>query len=195
MRVIGITGGVGSGKSQVLSHIQKTYQAVICQADHVAWELQNPGMVCYKQIIAHFGERIINDDKTINRKALGAIVFADKKELQKLNSIMHPAVKKAIIEKIEKEKQCGTNLFVLEAALLLEEQYDKICDEIWYIYTQEEVRKIRLKESRGYTDEKINAIMSSQSDETYFRRKCQKVIDNSYDFQYTCEQIQKVIDG
>ena len=134
MKIIGITGGVGTGKSKVLAYMEEQFKAVVCQADHVAWELQRPGEICYKQIINEFGEHILNQDKTINRPLLGSIVFSDALALQKLNQIMHPAVKMYILQKIEEEKTKHTTCFVIEAALLLETHYDEICDEIWYIY-------------------------------------------------------------
>lgn len=190
MKIIGITGGVGSGKSRVLSYIEETFSAVICQADHVAWELQMPGQRCYQEIIKHFGNGILNEDKTINRKALGQVVFHDEKELLILNEITHPAVKREIQDRIKREQEAGTAaFFVLEAALLIEEHYDEICNELWYIYTDEPIRRQRLKESRQYTDEKIDAIMASQLSEEVFRRQCDRVILNSGDFAETQNQI------
>lgn len=193
MKIIGITGGVGSGKSRVLSYMKDQYGAVVCQADHVAWELQEPGQKCYIQIVTHFGKNILNEDRTINRRELGQIVFSDNKKLLVLNGIMHPAVKETIVEQIEKEQKNGTEYFVLEAALLLEDGYSQICDELWYIYTGEKTRRLRLKESRAYSDEKIDAIMASQLSEEIFRKECQIVIDNSGDFEDTCYQIDEAM--
>ena len=193
MKIIGITGGVGSGKSRVLSYIEETFPCVICQADHVAWELQKPGQDGYIKIVEHFGKEILNEDQTINRPRLGQIVFSNEQELLKLNEIMHPAVKEAVRKKIENETSKGTELFVLEAALLIEDHYDEVCDELWYIFTEESIRRERLKESRGYTDEKIDSMMATQLSEEVFREHCKVVIDNSKDFEYTCVQIQEAI--
>lgn len=193
MKIIGITGGVGSGKSRVLSYMEEKFDAVICQADHVAWELQDPEQKCYAQIVKHFGKDILNDDGTINRKKLGQIVFNDNEQLLVLNGIMHPAVKETIVQMIRSEQEKGTDYFVLEAALLLEDGYSQICDELWYIYTDEDTRRLRLKESRTYSDEKIDAIMASQLPEEVFRRECQILIDNSGDFEDTCYQVDKVM--
>lgn len=193
MKIIGITGGVGSGKSRVLSYMEEKFDAVICQADHVAWELQDPGQKCYAQIVEHFGKNILNDDGTINRRKLGEVVFCNRDELFVLNEIMHPAVKETIVQMIQSEQEKGTDYFVLEAALLLEDGYSQICDELWYIYTDEDTRRLRLKESRAYSDEKIDAIMASQLPEEVFRRECQIVIDNSGDFEDTCYQVDKVM--
>lgn len=193
MRIIGITGGVGSGKSRVLSFLKEKYNAVICQADQVAWKLQEPGQRSYVEIVEFFGDGILNEDKTINRGVLGRIVFHDEGKLQKLNEITHPAVKDYIKEQIRLEKEKGSKIFVIEAALLLEDNYDLICNEIWYIFAREEVRRERLKESRNYTDEKIDAMIASQQTEVYFREHCQLTIDNSDDFEHTCIQIEKAM--
>lgn len=193
MKIIGITGGVGSGKSRVLSYIEERFGAVICQADHVAWKLQDPGQRCYMEIVKYFGNDILNEDGTINRQKLGQIVFHDKKQLLILNGIIHPAVKETIVETIQSEKEKGTSYFVIEAALLLEDGYNQICDKLWYIYTDEKIRRLRLKESRAYSDEKMDAIMASQLSEAIFREKCQIVIDNSGDFKDTCLQIDRAM--
>ena len=191
MKMIGITGGVGSGKSRVLSYIEETFDCVICQADHVAWDLQKPGEKGYLEIVKHFGNGILNEDGTICRPELGKIVFSDEKELEVLNGIMHPAVKEAIREKISVEAKKGTRLFVLEAALLIEDHYDVICDEMWYIHTDASIRAKRLKETRGYDEERIAGIMANQKSPEEFRSECDAVIDNSGDLAYTYEQIDK----
>ncbi len=192
MKIIGITGGVGSGKSRVLSFLKEIDQegtTEICQADHVAWELQEIGQTCYKKILAHFGEGILNENFTINRKALGQIVFQDEKELQILNQITHPVVKQEILKRIENAKKSGKKLFFLEAALLIEEHYDEICDELWYIYTDEQIRRQRLMTARGYSEEKIDSIMAAQLPEAVFREKCSCVIENNGDFDLTQRQL------
>ena len=193
MKIIGITGGVGSGKSQVLSYLENEYHAVVCQADQVAWKLQEPGQECYTQIVRCFGENILNEDSTINRGELGQIVFADKDKLNVLNRIMHPAVKEYILKWVQSEQAAKTAYFIIEAALLLEENYNQICDEMWYIYCDENIRRERLRSSRGYSDEKISAMIASQLSEQIFRKECHVVIDNSGDFRDTCYQIGKAM--
>ena len=102
-------------------------------------------------------------------------------------------MKEYIKDQIASEKEKGCQLFIIEAALLLEDNYDEICDEIWYIFAREEVRRERLKESRNYSDEKISSMIASQQTESYFREHCQLTIDNSGDFEDTCIQIEKVM--
>jgi dephospho-CoA kinase len=144
--------------------------------------LQEPGQECFRQIAADFGAEVLQADGTLDRGALAAVVFADEAKLQQLNEIVHPAVKAYIIEEIARERIKGEVPFVvIEAALLLEDHYDEICDEIWYIHTDLEVRKKRLMASRGYTEEKVAAIVSSQLSEKEYRSRCDRMIDNSSD--------------
>ena len=159
MKVLGITGQVGAGKSTILAYLEEKYRAKVIQADQVGHLVMEPDTSCYKQICSLFGEQILAADQKIDRKKLGAIVFADQEKLAMLNAIVHPAVKEYIRTAVylEKQKAC-VPFVVVEAALLLEEHYDEICDEIWYIYVDDAARRIRLKQSRGYSDRKIDDI-------------------------------------
>ena len=193
MRFIGITGGVGAGKSTVLGYLADHYGARVIEADRVAHLLQQPGGDCYDAIVNCFGREILFPDGRINREILGKIVYADQKQLKVLNRIVHPAVKTYIIDIIAQERKKGAVPFVtIEAALLLEDGYDQICDEIWYIYADEAARTKRLQSSRGYSPEKIRSVMANQRDEEGYRSGCKLVIDNSSDFvENTYEQIDK----
>ena len=202
--ILGITGGVGCGKSTVLDMLEKEYGAYVIQADIVAHELMQPGQTSYKAIVEHFGQEILDSDGRIDRKALGTIVFADAEKLALLNSLTHPAVKEEIRERIQRELYAAVDqeliqqasllglfdekrqfisekkvFIVIEAALLLEDHYDEICDEIWYVYADKEVRFKRLAASRGYSREKSQSMMDNQMSEEELRRLCQAVIDNS----------------
>ena len=193
MKVLGITGGVGAGKSTVLGYLADHYGARVIEADRCAHLLQQPGGDCYDAIVNCFGREILFPDGRINREILGKIVYADQKQLKVLNRIVHPAVKTYIIEIIAQERKKGAVPFVtIEAALLLEDGYDQICDEIWYIYADEAARTKRLQSSRGYSPEKIRSVMANQRDEEGYRSGCKLVIDNSSDFvENTYEQIDK----
>lgn len=105
---------------------------------------------------------------------------------------MHPAVKVFLMEKLEEARKEGNvDFFFVEAALLIEGGYGALVDEMWYIYASEEVRRKRLKEARGYSDEKITAIMQKQLAEEDFRKNCSFVIDNSGSLEESCRQIDK----
>ena len=191
MKVIGITGGVGSGKSAVLSYMEEEFGAYVCQLDMVAKQLQEKGKRCYEEIVEYFGEDILGEDKNLDRKALGDIVFKDNDKLEALNKIVHPAVKDFVIKDIKDHKEKGTKLYIIEAALMPTAGYDNICDEMWYIFTEENVRRDRLKASRGYSDEKITEMIMSQPSEEDFRRISSVVIDNSNDIEFTKKQIRE----
>ena len=193
MKVLGITGGVGAGKSTVLDYLSEHYGARVIEADRVAHLLQEPGGDCYNAIVESFGRGILYPDGRINREMLGKIVYAEKEKLSILNQIVHPVVKAYIIKAIAQERKSGAVPFVaIEAALLLEDGYDRICDEIWYIFADEETRSKRLQSSRGYSTEKIRSVMANQREEEGYRKECKLVIDNSGDFvENTYEQIDK----
>ena len=121
------------------------------------------------------------------------MIFSDPQKRQKLNGIVHPAVKEYVLEQVAIEKNNHLSILVLEAALLIEEHYDTICDELWYIYTTRDNRRIRLKESRGYSDEKIDGIFASQLSEEEYRRACRVVIDNNSSLEKSYEQIEQAL--
>lgn len=193
MKVIGITGGIGSGKSRVLSYIEEVFGAVICQADQVAAQLQQPGRECYREIIRVFGTEITAPDGRLDRTKLAGIVFADTEKLRQLNQIVHPAVRDYIQKVIKQERLKGTALFFLETAILFETEYDLLCDEVWYVYAGQQNRRERLKTSRGYSDKKIDQIFAAQLTEETFCSACDKVIDNSGGFEQTRRQLEQAI--
>lgn len=180
MKVIGITGGVGAGKSALLTYMAEHYNCKIILADEVAHFVKEPGTVCYDKLVALLSEEILNEDGTIHKGRMAENIFASEEILEQVNSIIHPAVKEWILREIDVEKEKGELDFLfIEAALLIEDGYLNIVDEMWYIYAREEVRRDRLKSSRNYSDEKIDAIMESQLSEDAFRKHCKVVIDNS----------------
>lgn len=195
MKFIGITGGVGAGKSEILSYLGKKTGVRVMLADEIAHELMEAGTDCYKSLRQTFNdEDIWNSDGNFNREKLAKVIFSDKLKRDIMNSMVHPAVKEYVIRQQEYEKERGElSLLVLEAALLIEEHYDKICDELWYIYTSEENRRDRLKASRGYSDEKIDNIFKSQLSEEEYRKYCAVVIDNNGSVEAAFEQIDKAL--
>ncbi|MCI8557926.1 MAG: dephospho-CoA kinase [Lachnospiraceae bacterium] len=194
MRVIGITGGVGAGKSRLLSFLEEAYKAQVFQADQAGHQVMEPGTDAYGQIVEYFGKGILAADGRIDRQALGAQVFSDEKKRKYLNGIIHPAVKALARKEIAKARsEGGIRLFIIEAALLIEDHYEEICDELWYVYADEAVRRERLRVSRSYTDEKTTAVFESQLADEEFRKHCQVVIDNSGTIEAACEQIRVLL--
>lgn len=196
MRTIGITGGVGAGKSELLAYIEKNYNSRILLADTVGHRVKEPGQPCYEKLVALLGKEILSPDGQIDRKAMAERIFADPELLEQVNGMIHPAVETYILEQIHLEQVRGTlDFFFIEAALLIECGYEDKVDELWYIYADREVRARRLKAARGYSDEKIQEIMDSQLSEEEFRRHCQVVIDNSGSLQDAYRQIDEILKG
>ncbi|MGI6093954.1 MAG: dephospho-CoA kinase [Lachnospiraceae bacterium] len=193
MKVIGITGGVGSGKSEVLNYMEAHFDARIVQADDVDHLLTQPGGICYQKEIELFGKDILKKDGSIDRSRIAEIVFHDKDKLKQLNAIVHPAVKDYIVKELEKARKENYEFFFIEAALLLEDDYKGMCDEVWYVYCEEEVRRERLKKSRGYSDEKISSMMANQLPEQVFEENCDFQLYNSEDVAHTYLQIERRI--
>lgn len=193
MRVLGVTGGIGSGKSQVLRYLQEAYGAVVSPLDDVARQLQKKGEPCFRRIVDAFGREMVGTDGELDREKLAAFVFANPEKLEVLNGIVHPAVKQWVREDISKKEKEQIRLYVVESALFPKVEYGDICKEMWYIYTEEQIRFRRLQESRGYTKEKIRSILRVQPPEDAFRRICTAVIDNSGDFEHTKEQIGELL--
>lgn len=189
MKVIGVTGGVGAGKSEILNYIADHWNAAVVEADEVGYLVMLPGKPCFAPIVELFGPGILKEDGTLDREKIAEQVFQNEEQLDKLNAIVHPAVKNYIKKAIERERKNETDYFIVEAALLIEDKYDEICDELWYIYADEETRTERLMKNRGYSPEKIREIFSNQLSEEEFSSHCDFELDNSGDFQETKEQI------
>ena len=194
MRVIGVTGGVGAGKSTVLGIMEKDFGAYVIQADQIGHILMEPGEECYDAVIGLFGKETIKKDKTIDRKRISDVVFTDKEMLLKLNGIIHPAVKSRILRLIQEQREAGREICVVEAALFLEEKYQEFCYEVWYVYTEEEIRIQRLMENRGYSREKSLGIIKNQVSDQVFRENTDYVIENNGDLLETRRQIREGIE-
>ena len=189
---IGITGGVGAGKSTILQILKEKYDAHLIMADDVAKDLVCKGKSAYRKIVQTFGGEILGEDKEIDRQKLSSIVFQDDAKLQELNQIVHPLVKKAIL----KEKRSISNkdpqkLIVLEAALLIEDGYPEFLDELWAVIADKEVRIQRLMDSRGYSREKSESIIAAQLSDEEFRNACDFIIDNSGSLSDSERQIEE----
>lgn len=190
MKIIGITGGVGAGKSELLSYLVQNYSCRVLLADEVGNRVKEPGQPCYHALVELLGESVLDGNREIDRKRMADMIFGDEHLLQRVNAIIHPAVEDYIFEQIRIERERGQiAFFFVEAALLIECGYDRKLDELWYIYAEPEIRAKRLRESRGYSDEKIHGIMANQLPDEEFRRVCKVVINNSGTLEQAYEQI------
>lgn len=194
MKFIGITGGVGAGKSFVLSCLQEECNCRIILADDVGNEVKMPGQPCFERIVNLLGPEVLTADGQIDRQKMAAMIFSDEQLLKEVNEIIHPAVYEYIMKEAEKERAAGEkDYFFLEAALLIEAGYEAVLDEMWYIHADQDIRRARLKESRGYSDEKIDSILASQLSEDVFRERCSVVIENNGKEEETRAQIRRTL--
>lgn len=187
-RIIGITGGVGSGKSEVLSYLKKNYNAHIILSDDVAKNITSNNLDVIRAIDREFSGAVIND--RVDNNKLSQIVFNDKSKLFTLNKIVHPATIKAIIDEI---KESDSDIVIVESAILIGSDLESELDEIWWIYCNRNIRINRLMQSRGYTREKCLEIINNQMSDEEFNKNCDEYIDNSEDFDKTKEQIDLIL--
>lgn len=195
MKVYGITGGAGTGKSEVIKMLQQNFGGCVIMSDEVARELMQKGNISYQLIVEYFGMDILMDDGEIDRKKLADHVFNNKEALEKLNSMTHPYVKEEIRKLIAEAEASGECRFVaLESAILLECGYEDICDEFWYVYTKPEIRRQRMKETRNYSDEKVDSVMRNQQPDEVFFEQCSFVIKNNTTLSDVYAQLKEKLD-
>lgn len=191
MKVIGLTGGVGAGKSRVLKILSEDYGARVIEADVIAHQLMEPGEEGYQKVIAAFGASILRPDGTLDRRLLSNLIFHDENALDTMNHIIHPMVWSAIEKEIRLAEE---DLVVVEAAIMSQEN-DDIYDEMWYVYTSKEERIRRLADSRGYSPEKSLSIMENQLSEEKFSALCDRTIDNNGTVGELKAQINAIMTG
>lgn len=182
MKVIGLTGGIGSGKSTV-SRFLGEMGAVVLDADKVGHQAYQPGTETWKELVAAFGEDIVAPDSTIDRRKLGAIVFADPEALARLNRIMHPRMFDMMKARIEEYRGQGTEVVVLEAAILLEANWTPLVDEVWVTVASESMVVQRTRERTGLPEEQIKARIRSQLSNEERSQQAKVVITNDGDLE------------
>ena len=180
MLVIGLTGSIGTGKSEAARQLE-ILGASIISADQVGHEAYTPNTEAWEQVVAAFGDDILQDDKDIDRRKLGAIVFSDPSQLEKLNAIMHPRMARMVSDKIEVLCGQGVKVVVVEAALLFEAGWDTLVEEVWVTDTSEDIVVGRLKDRNGLSEEEAKKRINSQMDRAERIERSDFVIDNSSD--------------
>ena len=181
MFVIGLTGGIGTGKTQV-SNILKSLGATAINADQVGHEAYLPHTDTWREVVAAFGEDILDSDGQIVRPKLGAIVFSDPTQLQKLNSIVHPRIYDMISDRIKSLSGKGVQVAIVEAALLIEAKWTSLADEVWVVTSSKETVLSRLS-ARGMDSERAESIIESQMPQDERATYADAVIDNDSGLQ------------
>ena len=176
--IIGLTGNIATGKSTVLRYLAAK-GAYIIDADQLTHQTMQPNGLAYRAIVTAFGEAILNPDGTLNRPALGKIVFADPAALRQLEQIVHPAVFTLAQREIA---QTQAPVVILEAIKLLEAQdLIKLCDEIWVITASPETQLRRLREQRGMDEAEARRRMAAQSAQEEKVKRADRVLHNDGD--------------
>lgn len=188
-KTIFLLGGVGAGKSRILDLLRDQYGARIVQADQVAKDLERKGEIGYQKLVELFGEKILGEDGEIDKVTLAGIIFSDEAALWQVNQAIHPLVWQYIRGWIMAN---DSGILVVESALP-GKNWDDIYDEVWYVYTQKEIRIQRLMESRGYSYEKCAAMIDNQPDEQEYRAMADHIIDNSRTFDETKTLIHQLL--
>ena len=176
-KVIGLTGGIGSGKSTV-SQCLGELGVVILDADKLGHEAYKPDTEAWREVVAAFGNQILTTSGEIDRKKLGGIVFSNPESLSLLNQIMHPRLYDMIKARIEEYRQQEVDVVVLEAAILIEANWISLADEVWVTVAPEAMVLERLEKQRGLAEEQILARIRSQLSAEERTRHADVVINN-----------------
>ena len=189
MMVLGLTGGVGAGKSRILELFSHDYGAQVIQADLVARKLEEPGQPGLTGLVSLFGTGILQKDGTLDRKGFADRIFGNPEALKRVNALIHPLTWNEIKRQI---RESSAELIVVEAALF-DERSREVCQYLLYVDTQDEIRIQRLMENRGYSREKCLDIMKNQADRNDFLKLADFVIDNSGSLEESRLQIRRIL--
>jgi len=180
MKVIGLTGGIGSGKSTVAQFLAEL-GAVILNADEVGHEALKPDTEIWREVVTAFGRQIVTLDGNIDRKKLGKIVFGNAEALSRLNQIMHPRMYALVKNQLEEYRRQGTRVVVLEAPLLLEAGWTPLVDEVWVTTASEATVLKRLEERSGMSQAESLTRIHSQLSSTERIKHADVVINTDCD--------------
>jgi dephospho-CoA kinase len=193
MKVIGLTGGIGSGKSTV-SQFLAELGAVIIDADKVGHEVFKPDTDAWREVVAAFGTEIVKPNGDIDRKKLGKIVFGKPKALARLNKIMHPRIYAQVKAKVEEYRRRGVKVVVLEVPLLVEADWASLVNEVWVTVATESTVVRRLKEKVGLSEPEILARIRSQLPSAERIKHADVVIDTDCDLDELKEKVKRLWD-
>ena len=180
MLVIGLTGSIGTGKSEAARQLEALGASII-SANQVGHEAYTPNTEAWEHVVSAFGDEILQDDGEIDRRKLGTIVFSDPGQLERLNQIMHPRMAQMVADKVEVLRRQGVEVVVVEAALLFEAGWDSLVEEVWTTDSPEQAVIERLKVRNGMSEEEARKRMSSQMGRTERLDRSDYVIENSGD--------------
>lgn len=186
MLVLGLTGGIACGKSTI-SLTLRELGAVIVDGDVLSRTLTETGGAALPDIRRAFGDGVFHPDGTLNRRALGAVIFASDEARAKLDGIMQPLLLTMILQQIEEARQSGAAVCVLDMPLLYEKNLDRLCDRVWCAYLPRETQLERLMARDGFTREEAESRLRGQLPTAEKAARADVVIDTSGPIRYTKE--------
>lgn len=190
MKIIGLTGGIGSGKSEIARTLLDL-GALVISADQISHEVYRKGSDGWDDLVGTFGDQIIGLDGEINRDKLSNIVFSNPNDLSKLNSLIHPPARALIANRLDEARNAGETVVVVEAAVLLEAGWDDLVDEIWVSKVSEDQVVSRVVGSRGIDASAVRARIKAQMSQAERENRADIVIDNTGDI----DNLKKIVIG
>ena len=190
MKIVGLTGGISSGKSTVSSYLKQLKIPVI-DADEVARKVVEPNSQGAREIRKAFGSDVFEEDGSLNRQKLGALIFSNAENRQKLDDLLRPLIKIMILDEIEEYRQKGENMIVLDLPLLFEKHYEKLCEEIIVVYIPKELQLERLMRRNQYTKQEALSRIDSQLSIEEKRKRATVLLDNQGTIQQLYQQVEQ----
>lgn len=190
MKIVGLTGGISSGKSSVSSYLKQLKIPVI-DADEVARKVVEPNSQGAIEIRKAFGSAVFEEDGSLNRQKLGALIFSNAENRQKLDDLLQPLIKIMILDEIEEYRQKGETMIVLDLPLLFEKQYEELCEEIIVVYIPKELQLERLMKRNQYTKQEALSRIDSQLSIEEKRKRATVLLDNQGTIQQLYQQVEQ----
>ena len=190
MKIVGLTGGISSGKSTVSSYLKQLKIPVI-DADEVARKVVEPNSQGAREIRKTFGSDVFEEDGSLNRQKLGALIFSNAENRQKLDDLLQPLIKIMILDEIEEYRQKGETMIVLDLPLLFEKHYEKLCEEIIVVYIPRKLQLERLMKRNQYTKQEALSRIDSQLSIEEKRKRATVLLDNQGTIQQLYQQVEQ----
>lgn len=191
MKIIGLTGGIACGKSTISAYLHK-HGAVIIDGDGIAKELSKPHKPIWNAYVNHFGNKILNEDNSLNRRLIGQIVFSDNNEKNWMNAALHPLIKQEILNRIEICRRNGEKVVILDIPLLFEAHWDKMADEVWVVAVSRDVQIERIKLRDGLSEQEAINRIDAQMPLAEKIKRADVVIDSSNAPEVTLQKVREI---
>lgn len=191
--IIGLTGSIGTGKSTIANKFRDLDIPVV-DADLIAREVVEPGKDAYQDIVATFGKEILQNDKTLDRKALGNIVFNNEEKRKQLNAIIHPAIRKEMVRQRDEWVRNGKECVVLDIPLLYESGLTHYVDKVIVVYVDPEIQLQRIMDRDQSTEEEAKSRINSQIPVSEKAKKADAVIDNNRSKEESYRQLKAILE-